>query len=122
MPETFTLRFKPKLEFSLNEFDFEIIDLSDKQNEGNYAYNHLQSVDYIKEKVNWFVTAGSFIFGLIMESGSSNRYKDRAHLKIVHQKQIIKIKVQNVEMATIDSLISSLNQKIISTRSTFQNI
>lgn len=122
MPEIITLRLKPKLEFHLNNTDFEITDKSEIKNEGIYLYQHLKSVKFVEENTNWLVTAGSYIFGLITESGFGDKYKNRAHLRIDLQERAIKIQVHNLGMAKIETLANALNQKIILSQSTSQNI
>lgn len=121
MDEVITLRLDQKLEFHLNDYSFEIIDDSEVNNESIYTYKELESVEYVERKVNRIVTVGSFLVELIMLGTGGSRYRDRSHLIIKHNGQLLKIQTHNVDNEKIEKLVSFLEQKIISDQPTSQN-
>lgn len=121
MDESILLRLKPKLEFVLNETEFEVIDSGDIENEGIYSYLSTESIEYKEEKVNWSVTLLSYVFGIFTESGSGNKFIDRAHLKINLHRKTLKIRIYNVVMVNIEIIKNKLTKRITSLSPSSQN-
>ncbi len=121
MNNSIQLRLKPKLEVILKETHFEVIDSSDPKNEGKFLYSSVESIEYQKEKINWLVSIASYIFGIFIENGLGNNYKDKAYLKINLENKILKIWLTNSEMDNVELLKTKLSNKIILQTPTSQN-
>lgn len=122
MKEIILLRTNPKLAFKLNESNFKIIDEESNSNQGIYTYKSVKAVNFKKENINWFITAWSYLFGILTESGTGNSHKDKAHLKITLKNKSLKIWLFNIDIANIQELTHKMNKRITLARPTSQNI
>lgn len=122
MDNTLLLRLRPKLEVILKETDFEVIDSSDPKNEGIYPYNTIESIEFKKERINWVVTVANSIFGVLMDVGTFEKYKDKAYLQVILKDKTLKIWLIKTNMAKAEMLKSELAKKINSSPPTSQNI
>jgi hypothetical protein len=83
MKETVELRNKPELKIILNQDEFEIVDVSEPNNNGIYSLRHIQKVVLNEEKTNWIFS----IFTLIVEflPGSAlvgGTFKNKANMEV----------------------------------------
>ena len=89
--ESIVLRNQPTLKFLFNESNFEIINNADKNDNGIYSYDLLNSVELKKERTNWLISILSVLIDFFTASGNGDIYKEKHQLDIKHKKKHLKI-------------------------------
>lgn len=82
----FALRNQPTLNFRFNENNFEIINNADKNHNGIYLYELLDSVELKKERTNWLISILSIVIDFFTASGNGYFFKEKSQLDIKHKK------------------------------------
>ena len=107
MNQTITLKNNPKLDISLQEAGFEIVDQITPTNNGSYAYGSLKSVQINKD---WLLTLLSYIpffWTVPIEPG----FRNRTHLNIKLAGKTLKIWLAGSDMNKAASIKQALNDR-----------
>ncbi|GAA0871408.1 hypothetical protein GCM10009117_05540 [Gangjinia marincola] len=110
-PYTFLLRDKPKLAFNIGSNEFEVIDLADQKNSGQYLFSHLKNVVYKKESTVYLVSALSYIFDFLSGTGASGTFKDKARLEIALKNKTLHIWLIDADKSKAQTLCQMLNNR-----------
>jgi hypothetical protein len=113
MSQIIILKNRPKLEITLQEEGFEILDNSAQSNNGIYSYSNLKSVKINKKLTNWFLSIISYIPVGFMGSAKGEIIINKANLKIKLQKRTIKLRLKDADMTKAEFIKQKLNEKII---------
>ena len=91
MSEIILLRHEPELKFSLKKEGFELLDISEPKNNGNYYFSQIKNVELNKEKTNWIITLVSHIVELVAGTGGGDGYRKEANLKLEMNDRTVEI-------------------------------
>lgn len=108
MTQTTTLKFKPKLEVTFKENDFEILDHFNQGNSGVYAYSNLNSAIIDRKFTNWFL---SLLKSIPVGRSKGDIVINKSHLKIELKNQTLKLSLKDSDMAKAESVKQKLNEK-----------
>jgi hypothetical protein len=106
--EKFVLREHPKLNITMLNDRFSI-----KQPENQTSEYIFKEVDSFKIgiRVNWFVSAVSFIVGFFI-GGSGDVYKEKDLLQFNYKNQPVSIFVKQGDRETIEKAVNRINEKL----------
>ena len=92
MAEIVELRNKPELKIILSTDGFEIIDISEPKNTGEYTFEEIKNVELTAERTDKLITTLSWILAFFTGGGTTGEnYKNRANLKLGMVNQNLKI-------------------------------
>ncbi len=109
MTETVALRNKPELKIILNTDGFEIVDVSEPQNNGTYTYGQIESVALNAERTDWFISALSFIVGLFAGSAGGGNFKNKANLQLEMVDRTLKIWLTDADFEKAERIVELIN-------------
>ena len=107
MNQTITLRNSPKLDISLQEAGFEIVDQITPQNNGSYAYSSLMSVQL---KKGWLLSLLCYI-PFFWTVPFEPAFRNRTHLKIKLAEKSLRIWLAGSDMDKAAGVKQELNSK-----------
>jgi len=110
--ESIILRNQPTLKFLFNESNFEIINNANKNDNGIYSYDLLNSVELKKERTNWLISILSIVVDLFTESLNGGFYKDKHQLDIKHKKKHLKIILSESDLTKAELITQRLKTEL----------
>ena len=116
MTETFELRKKPELKIILKTDEFEVIDDSEPKNSGIYSFSKIKEMKLNDEWTNWIVSAISFIVDLMIGSGLSKKYKNKANLIFEMENQSLKLSLIDADFEKAENLFETIENKKTNTQ------
>ena len=111
--ELIVLRNQPKLQFIFNEKNFEIINDADKNENGKYSYELMNSIKLKKKRINWLISILSMVVDFFMASGNGGFYKEKNQLEIKHKKKHLRIILQESDLTKAELIVQKLTTKLI---------
>tara|TARA_R110002049_G_C8942197_1_gene545121 strand:+ start:432 stop:776 length:345 start_codon:yes stop_codon:yes gene_type:complete len=106
--ESITLRKQPILKFLFNENNFEIVNNADKNDNGIYSYELLDSVELKKERTNWLISFLSMVVEVFTSSGLGDFYKEKNKLEIRHKKKHLRIILSESDLTQAELITRKL--------------
>ena len=110
--EVYELRKTPQLKITIDKVNLHIIDVFDPKNSGAYSWNDIKSIDFNKEKINWFFSIFSGLIDLFAGTAASKVYKFKSNLKIVLDGSSIIIKLHKVDLERMEDMLTSMEAKL----------
>ena len=111
--ETFNLREKPKLEFVLNENNFELINSQDYNQNEIYQYGRTDSVEIEKKRINWAITILSYIVDFIFSPGAgADTYRTKTKLKFNYKNTAMEIILADCDLEKAELFTQKLKEKL----------
>ena len=108
--ESIFLRNQPKLQFIFNEKSFEIINDANKNDNGNYSYELLNSVELKKERTNWLISILSILIDFFTASGNGDFYREKKQLDIKHKKKHLTIVLRESDLIQAELITQKLKK------------
>ena len=115
MDRKIVLKNKSRMEITLGENEFEILDNSTPNNNGNYSYSNLKSVEINKKWTNWFLSIISYIPVVFMGSAKGGIIINKSNLKIELEKRTIKLRLKDAYITKAEFIKQNLNEKKLHT-------
>ncbi len=109
MTETIALRNKPELKIILNTDEFEIVDVSEPQNNGTYTFIQIKSAALHAERTDWFISALSWIVDLVAGSAVGGNFKNKANLQLVMVNRTLKIWLTDADFEKAERIVELIN-------------
>ncbi len=110
--EAIILRNQPTLKFLFNENNFEIINNADKNDNGIYSYESLDSVELKKERTNWLISILSIFIEFFTTSGFGSFYKEKNQLDIKHKKKHLRIILSESDLTQAELITQKLKTEL----------
>tara|TARA_R110000737_G_C14152427_1_gene407934 strand:+ start:103 stop:468 length:366 start_codon:yes stop_codon:yes gene_type:complete len=112
MAEIVELRNKPELKIILSTDGFEIIDISEPKNTGEYTFEEIKNVELTAERTDKLITTLSWILAFFTGGGTTGEnYKNRANLKLGMVNQNLKIWLVDADFQKAERIAHILTEK-----------
>lgn len=104
------LRKNPQLSINIKDETFEIVDLSELKNCGEFEKNKITKIQIEKDKMDWLGSILSFIAMFLDSSGvGGNSIKKNPSLKIEIDNKIINLDISGANMNAVKKVAAELN-------------
>jgi hypothetical protein len=114
MSESFLLRENPKLKFIFHEYGFEVVNQKEKERR-SYVYEFVNSFEFKKSPINWFVSALSIVFDFAIGGGATGgtfREKNEESFNLTYDNKTFKIDLFNCDLKKAKLITKRINSKI----------
>ena len=110
--DTLILRQKPLFKIELQKDGFIATNEADSNDNGIYLFEKIESISLHEKRVNWFVSAFSYVFGFLIGGGSGGIHKERNQLKISYDNVDRQIMMDNCDMNLAERVVQKIKFKM----------
>ena len=112
MAEIVELRNKPELKIILSADGFEIIDVSEPTNTGQYSFGEIKNVELTAERTDKLISTLSWILDFFIGGGSiAGNYKNKANLKLEMVNRNLKIWLVDADFQKAQRIAQILTER-----------
>ncbi|MCF6279387.1 MAG: hypothetical protein L3J14_03485 [Flavobacteriaceae bacterium] len=106
------LREKPKFEIILNKASFEILNYQNKNDNKIYLFEHINSINIERKRINWLVTIFAFITDIFTSSATGEIYKERDKLIIDYGNKRHEVFLTNCDINKAEKVVEKITIKV----------
>lgn len=110
--EIIQLRERPLVEIIIQKDGFVLYNESDKNDNGLYEFDKIDSVNFEKKRINWFVSISSFIVGLFTGSVAGGIFRERNQLGLNYKNVEKRIILDNCDMKVAALAIQKIKRQV----------
>ncbi len=111
--EIIPLRNNPLFEIRIQKDGFIIHNDADNNDNGLYEFDKIDSLDFQKKRINWFVSISSFIVDLFTGSATGGIFKERNQLRLNYSHVEKRIILDNCDMKAAEIAIQKIKRHVI---------
>lgn len=112
MTKEHVIRNKPKFIISLGSKEFEIKNNGIKDFNGKYAYVNINSIEFKKERINWFHLITDLIIEFFTNGYGGIPHKDKNKIVILYNYKTIEMKLIDCDLKNAKNAVKEIKKRI----------